>query len=214
MKFTTGFIPNVIKKAAKYTVNDDYQKISNEWGTLIQSQLYNKNLPDKYNIFGDKKKTFGFYKNVKLSDVQKEVYRVMPKLSRTSNTLTMKGNINLEMTAEEQSFFQFHSGDIFNTAMEELIKDVSYQRLDVAVQKIKIKDVLSKSRKVAKDMVKSDGTNYPASKFYESINSRHAELFLNKMKMENDGDPFKDQSLIELDNKINNQEQIIEANTQ
>ena len=215
MKFATGFFPNVIKKAAKYTVNDDYQKISNEWGTLIQSQLYNKNLPDKYTIFGDKKKTFGFYKNVQLSDVQKEVYRVMPKLSRTSNTLTMKGNINLEMTAEEQSFFQFHSGDIFNTAMTELIKDVSYQRLDVAVQKIKIKDVLTASRKVAKDMIKSDGSgDIPASKFYESINSRHAELFLNKMKMENDGDPFKDESLIELDNKINNQEQIIEANTQ
>ena len=127
----------------------------------------------------------------------------------------MKGNINLEMTAEEQSFFQFHSGDIFNTAMTELIKDVSYQRLDVAVQKIKIKDVLSKSRKVAKDMLKSDGSgDIPASKFYESIGARHAELFLNKMKMENDGDPFKDKSLIELDNKINNQEQIIEANTQ
>ena len=27
MKFTTGFIPNVIKKTSKHTVNSDYQKI-------------------------------------------------------------------------------------------------------------------------------------------------------------------------------------------
>ena len=34
------------------------------------------------------------------------------------------------------------------------------------------------------------------------------------MIAENDGDPFKDESLIELENQINNQDQIIEANTQ
>jgi len=215
MKFATGFIPNVIKKTSKTFVNSDYQKISNEWSTLIQSQLYNKNLPTKYNIFGEPKKTFGFYTNVKLSDAQKEVYRVMPKLSRTANTLNMKGGINIEMTADEQNFFQFHSGDLFSSGVTELINDVTYKNADVAVQKIMIKKVLSNSRTTAKNMLKSDGSGeLAASKFYESINARHQEIFLKKMIAENDGDPFKDESLIELENQINNQDQIIEANTQ
>ena len=56
MKFAQGFIPNWMKKTSKYTgLNSDYQKISNEWSTLIESQLYNKKLPNKYNIFGKKK---------------------------------------------------------------------------------------------------------------------------------------------------------------
>jgi len=215
MKFTTGFIPNVFKKTSKTFVNSDYQKISNEWSTLIQSQLYNKNLPTKYNIFGDPKKTFGFYSNVNLSEAQKEVYRVMPKLSRTTNTLNMKGGINIEMTADEQEFFQFHSGDLFSSGVTELINDVTYKNADVAVQKILIKKVLSNSRTTAKNMLKSDGSgDFASSKFYESINARHQEIFLKKMIAENDGDPFKDDSLIELENQINNQDQIIEANTQ
>jgi len=217
MKFATGFIPNIAKKTSKTFFNSDYQKISNEWSTLIQSQLYNKNLPTKYNIFGEAKKTFGFYTNVKLSDAQKEVYRIMPKLSRTSNTLNMKGGINIEMTAKEQEFFQFHSGDLFSTAVTELINDVTYKNADVAVQKILIKKALSNSRTTAKAMLKSDGSKkdgYAASEFYESINARHQEIFLKKMIDENDGDPFKDESLIELENSINNQDKIIEANTQ
>jgi len=60
----------------------------------------------------------------------------------------------------------------------------------------------------------SDGSFAPASNFFEDIDVRHKEVFLNKMIAENDGDPFKDQSLIEFENSINQQDEIIEANTQ
>jgi len=222
LKFAKGFIPNWAKKTAKYTgLNSDYQKISNEWSTLIESQLYNKKLPNKYNIFGKKKKAFGFYTHVELSDVEKEVYRVMPKLNRTSNSLKLGGGVTIKMTADEQEFYQYHAGTLFNSNMEQLLKLPEYRNADVALQKIFIKKQLTAARSDASKLVKSDGSEdfklsngsiAPASSFYEDIGSRQQEIFLEKMISENDGDPFKDKALIDLNNQVNNQEEIIEAN--
>jgi len=228
MKFASGFIPNWAKKGAKYTGmftenygNSDYQKISNEWSTLIESQLYNKKLPNKYNIFGKQKKTFGFYTHVELSDVEKEVYRVMPRLTRTSNNLKLKGGVTIGMTADEQEFYQYHAGTLFNSKMEQLIKLPEYKNADVALQKIFIKKQLSTARSDASKLLKSDGSKdfklsngsiAPASSFYEDINARNMEIFLEKMISMNDGDPFKDDELFELNEQINNQDKIIEAN--
>ena len=119
MKFAQGFVPNWMKKTAKYTgMTSDYQKISTEWSTLLQSQLYDKNLPNKYTIFGKQKQKFGTYKHNELSDVQKETYRVMPKLSRTSNSLKLGGGVTIKMTPKEQEFYEYHAGTIFNSKME------------------------------------------------------------------------------------------------
>jgi len=227
MKFAKGFIPNWMKKTAQYTgMKSDYQKISDEWSTLIQSQLYNKNLPDRYTLFGVKKEKYGGHKLVEWSDAQKEVYRVMPKLTRTSNTIQMKGNVSFAMTADEQSFFQFHAGTRFNSNVERLIKEPGYKNADKALQKIMLKKALTNARSDAMIIMKSngdtnnnsnklsDGSFAPASNFYESIGVRHKEVFLNKMIAENDGDPFKDQSLIEFEKTVNQQKEIIEANTQ
>jgi len=222
LKFAKGFIPNWMKKGAKYTgLNSDYQKISNEWSTLIESQLYNKNLPNKYNLFGKKKKAFGFYTHVELSDVEKEVYRVMPKLNRTSNSLKLGGGVTIKMTADEQEFYQYHAGTLFNSKMEQLLKLPEYRNADVALQKIFIKKQLTAARSDASKLVKSDGSKdfklsngsiAPASNFYEDINARHQEIFLEKMISMNDGDPFKDDALFDLNEQINNQDKIIEAN--
>jgi hypothetical protein len=221
MKFAQGFIPNYMKKAAKYTgMTSDYQKISTEWSTLIQSQLYDKNLPNKYNMFGKQKQKFGFYKNLELSAVQKEVYRVMPKLTRTSNSLKLKGGVTVNMTPKEQEFYQYHAGTLFNSKMEQLIKLPEYRNADVAMQKIYIKKQLTNARSDASKLVKSDGSQdfklsdgsiAPVSSFYEDIGARQQEIFLEKMISENDGDPFKDDALIDLNNQVNKQEEIIEA---
>ena len=221
MKFAQGFVPNWMKKTAKYTgMTSDYQKISTEWSTLIQSQLYDKSLPNKYNIFGKQKRKFGFYKNLELSDVQKEVYRVMPKLNRTSNSLKLSGGVTLKMTPKEQEFYQYHAGTIFNSKMENLLELPAYRNADVALQKVFIKKQLADARSDASKLVKSNGTKdfklsngsiAPASSFYEDIGSRQQEIFLEKMISMNDGDPFKDKALIDLNNQVNNQEEIIEA---
>ena len=222
MKFASGFVPNWMKKGAKYTgMTSDFQKISNEWSTLLQSQLYDKDLPNKYNIFGKQKQKFGFYKNIELSDVQKEVYRVMPKLNRTSNSLKLGGGVTIKMTPKEQEFYQYHAGTIFNSKMEQLLDLPAYRNADVALQKVFIKKQLTAARSDASKLVKSDGSKdfklsngiiAPASSFYEDIGARQKEIFLEKMISMNDGDPFKDDALFDLNEQINNQDKIIEAN--
>tara|TARA_R100001369_G_C3250710_1_gene156045 strand:- start:47 stop:727 length:681 start_codon:yes stop_codon:yes gene_type:complete len=226
MKFAKGFIPNYMKKSAgALGFKSDYQKISTEWNTLIQSQLYNKNLPDRYTLFGEKKPKYGGYKNINLSDVQKEVYKIMPKLTRTQNTISMKAG-NLQMTADEQSFYQFHAGTRFDSNVKNLIAQPGYQNSGKAIKKLLLKKALGFARTDAMKLVKSngdvndsknqlnDGSFAPASNFFESIDARHKEIFLNKMIADNDGDPFKDESLIQLENSVNQQQQIIDNNQQ
>ena len=225
MKFSSAFIPNIVKKTSKTFINSDYKKINNEWSTLIESQLFNKNLPTKYNIFGKPIETFGFYSNIKLNDAQKEVYRVMPKLSRTTKSINV-GKSSVLMTAKEQQFFQYHSGNMFNKKVETLIASPEYQNLDVALKKIAIQNTLKEARSDAKIMLRSDGdvnnnknklsdgSIAPISNFYEDLNIRSNELLLEKLKQQNDGDPFINSDLIDFENTINQQKEIIEANTQ
>ena len=63
----------------------------------------------------------------------------------------------------------------------------------------------------SQDFKLSNGSIAPASSFYEDIGARQQEIFLEKMISNNDGDPFKDEALIDLNNQVNNQDEIIEA---
>ena len=60
----------------------------------------------------------------------------------------------------------------------------------------------------------SDGSIAPISNFYEDLNIRSNELTLEKLKELNDGDPFINSDLIDFENSVNQQNEIIEANTQ
>ena len=62
------------------------------------------------------------------------------------------------------------------------------------------------------DFKLSNNSVAPASSFYEDIKARQQEIFLEKMISMNDGDPFKDDALFDLNEQINNQDKIIEAN--
>jgi len=124
------------------------------------------------------------------------------------------------MTPKEQEFYQYHAGTIFNSKMKSLIELPAYRNADVALQKVFIKKQLTAARSDASQLVKSDGSqNFklsngsiaPVSSFYEDIGARQQEIYLDKMISENDGDPFKDEALINLNNQVNNQEEIIEA---
>ena len=146
----------------------------------------------------------------------------MPKLTRTDKKIR-KRDVSILMTADEQEFFQYHSGQMFNNNVLQLIKNSEYQNSDVAIKKILLEKALTSARSDARILLKSDGSESfklsngaiaPVSNFYEDINARHKEVLLQKFIMDNDGDPFKDDALIELENSVNQQNQIIEANTQ
>jgi hypothetical protein len=125
------------------------------------------------------------------------------------------------MTPKEQEFYEYHAGTIFNSKMEQLLDLPAYRNADVALQKVFIKKQLTAARSDASKLVKSDGSKdfklsngsiAPASSFYEDIGARQKEIFLEKMISMNDGDPFKDDALFDLNEQINNQDKIIEAN--
>ena len=218
MKFASGFIPNLAKKTSKAFFNDDYQKISTEWNTLIEKELFNKDLPDKYTIFGKKKRTFGSYKYLEFSKAQKEVYRVMPKLTRTSTNLQIK-DMSIHMTAKEQEFFQYQAGSMFVERVEALIENPIYKNKDKVIQKVMIENALKSSRSDARVFLKSDGTTKlsnglvaPKSEFFDDISVRFNNNKLEQLIDRNEGDPFKDQSLKDFENSVNKQNEIIEAN--
>jgi len=206
-KFATGFVPNIVKKGSKFFINSDFKKINNEWSSLIEGTLYNQDMPNKYNIFGKEIESFGFYSNVKLSDAQKEVYRVMPSLSRTKNNMTYKDGISLQMKNEEASFYQFHSGSLFSKRVESLIKQRQYQNADIAIKKRMIEAALTESRSTAMSFLKADGSDkykingaiLPRSEFADDIKLRGDELLLEKLQNENDGDPFTNDAILKFE---------------
>lgn len=200
MDYAKAFIPSGAKQMAKLTLNDDFQKLSTEWNTLVQKELSNKDLPDSYNIFGKKINNFGFLTKYRHGPAEKEVLRVMPKInpkdrsvnfSYLNNTFTTA----VPLTAKEQEFLDYNSGTIFTQIIEnELLNPKSdqyqaYQNADLTIQKAYIKKALGKSRSIARDMLKSDGTgDYAKSEYYESLNSRSLDLFEQKYNKLNGGD--------------------------
>jgi len=142
----------------------------------------------------------------------------MPKLTRTTTNLKIK-DLSFQMTAEEQSFFQYQAGFAFNKRVEALIENPSYRTADKVVQKTMIENALRTSRSDANVFLKSDGTKKlsngliaPKSKFFDDISVRFNTLKLDQLKDKNDGDPFMDKSLQNFENSVNQQNEIIEAN--
>ena len=206
MDYSKAFIPSGAKQVAKLTrflpedlqLNEEFRKISTEWKTLFESQLFNKNLVQDYNVFGKPINAFGFYNRTELSKAEKEVLRVMPKLSRTNTNIPMNYkitdnsfNINVPMKDSEAAFYKINAGSFFLNGVDQLMEQDYYKNADIAIQKALIKKTLSNSRTEAMTALKSHGgkdSNYPKSEFIEDINARSFDLFINKYKSMNAGD--------------------------
>ena len=90
--FAKAFIPTGVKQVSKLTVNSDYQKLSTEWNTLVESTLFNKDLPTSYNMFGKPVHKFAFLSKYRHGAAEKEVLSVMPKLPRKDKSLQINYN--------------------------------------------------------------------------------------------------------------------------
>jgi hypothetical protein len=207
--YSKAFIPTGLKQVSKLSkelpeelrLNDEFRKISTEWKTLFESQLFNKNLIQDYNIFGKPINAFGFYNRTELSEAEKEVLRVMPKLSRTNTNISMNYkitdnnfNITFPMKDNEAADFKINAGSFFLEGVSQLMEQDYYKNADLTIQKALIKKTLSNSRSEAMKALKSHGgkdSNYPKSEFIDDINARSFDLFINKYKKMNEGDSIQ-----------------------
>ena len=208
MDFSKAFIPSLLKQTSKLTVNDDFRKLSTEWKTLVQSTLYNKNLPDSYNMFGKKIDSFGFLSKYRHGLAENEVKSVMPKLSKKPTTIQREFNplngltVSFPMTDREQEFFDYNAGLLFTKAIEtELLPKKDYKNAERLIKEGYIQKALSASRSAAMAMLKADGkkeyitpggakTKFPKSKFYDSIEARALDLLKDKYLSHNRSDPL------------------------
>jgi len=199
MDFAKAFIPSGAKQLSKLTVNSDFQKLSTEWNTLIESTMANKDLPTSYNMFGKPVANFAFLSKYRHGPAEKEVLSVMPKLTRKPRSLSINYNslnglnVTVPFTDKEQEFFDYNAGLLFTQNMETLINSEIYQNSDRLVKEGYISEALGSARSEARKMLNSTGgkeSNYPKSEFYDSIQARGIDLLKNKFLTHNRSEPL------------------------
>jgi len=208
--FGKAFIPTGAKQVSKLFINSDYQKLSTEWNTLVESTLYNKDLPTSYNMFGKPVHKFAFLSKYRHGAAEKEVLSVMPKLSRKDRSLqinynSLNGlNVTVPFTDREQEFYDYNAGLLFSETIENTIlnpewtengvnKYEIYQNSERLIKEGYISEILGKARSEAKKMLNSSGgkeSNYPKSEFYDSIQARGLDLLKDKFLTHNRSEPL------------------------
>jgi hypothetical protein len=199
--FAKAFIPTGVKQVSKLTVNSDFQKLSTEWNTLVESTLANKDLPTSYNMFGKPVHNFAFLSKYRHGPAEKEVLSVMPKLTRKPKSLqinynSLNGlNVTVPFTDKEQEFFDYNAGLLFTQNMETLINSEIYQNSERLVKEGYISEALGSARSEARKMLNSSGAitknnPYPKSEFYDSIQARGLDLLKDKFLTHNRSDPL------------------------
>jgi hypothetical protein len=226
-KYAKAFIPSGLKQVSKLSAllpddsplefNDSYRKISTEWNTLIQSQLKNTNLFNDINIFGKPIKPFGFANMTELGVAEREVLRVLPKLSRTNNTIKRSYGslgafqVSFPMKDEEQAFYKTVAGQNFTDTVLGLMEDEEYKTADITVQKGLIRKALNLSRQDAMAQLKSLGgpeQTYGESKYARDIEDRAFDLMIDKYIKTNDGDPITQPEVLEVIDTKSQEKQI------
>jgi hypothetical protein len=205
MDFAKAFIPTGAKQVAKLTVNSDFQKLSTEWKTLVESTMANKDLPTSYNMFGKPVHNFAFLSKYRHGPAEKEVLSVMPKLTNKPKSLqinynSLNGlNVTVPFTDKEQEFFDYNAGLLFTDYIENQLlnpeSDIyeTYQNSDRLVKEGYISEALGKARSEARKMLNSSGgkdSDYPKSEFYDSIQARGIDLLKDKFLSHNRSEPL------------------------
>ena len=218
-KYVKAFIPSGFKQVSKLSAllpddsplefNDSYRKISTEWNNLVKSQLNNTDLYNDINIFGKPIKPFAFANMTELGPAEKEVLRVLPKLSRTNTSLSRSYGslgafkVNFPMKDKEQAYYKTVAGQNFTNGVLELMEDETYKTSDITVQKGLISKLLTASRSDAMSQLKSED-----GEFAEDIESRAFDLMIDKYTKTNDGDPITQPEVLEAQ-EIKSQEKQI-----
>ena len=211
MDFAKAFIPTGAKQISKLAVNSDFQKLSTEWNTLVKSTLDNKDLPTSYNMFGKPVHNFAFLSKYRHGAAEKEVMKVMPRLTKKPKSLTINYNSLNGMTStvpftdKEQEFFDYNAGLIFTdiienqllnpdpkTKEEKMIAE-TYQNGDRLIKEGYLSKALGKARTEARKMLNSAGgkdSDYPKSEFYDGIQARGLDLLVKKFETHNRSEPL------------------------
>ena len=199
MDMAKAYIPSGAKQIAKLTVNSDFQKLSTEWNTLVESTLANKDLPTSYNMFGKPVAGYAFLSKYRHGPAEKEVKSVMPRLTKKPTSLSINYNslnglnVTVPFTDKEQEFFDYNAGLLFTENMETLINSEIYQNSDRLVKEGYISEALGSARSEARKMLNSTGgkdSDYPKSEFYDSIQARGIDLLKDKFLTHNRSEPL------------------------
>jgi len=199
MDFAKAFIPSGAKQVSKLAINSDFQKLSTEWKTLVEKTLYNKDLPTSYNIFGKPVNTFAFLSKYRHGVAENEVKKVMPRLTKKDKSITINYNslngINstVPFTDKEQEYYDYNAGLLFTQFMEDLVENEIYQNSERLAKEGYISKALGAARSEAKKMLNSPGgkdSDYPKSKFYDSIQTRGLDLLVKKFETHNRSEPL------------------------
>ena len=102
-------------------------------------------------------------------------------------------NVTVPFTDKEQEFFDYNAGLLFTQNMETLINSEIYQNSDRLVKEGYISEALGSARSEARKMLNSSGgkeSNYPKSKFFDSIQARGLDLLKDKFLTHNRSEPL------------------------
>ena len=144
-----------------------------------------------------------------LGPAEKEVLRVLPKLSRTNTSLSRSYGslgafkVNFPMKDKEQAYYKTVAGQNFTNGVLELMEDETYKTSDITVQKGLISKLLTASRSDAMSQLKSED-----GEFAVDIESRAFDLMIDKYTKTNDGDPITQPEVLEAQ-EIKSQEKQI-----
>jgi hypothetical protein len=156
-------------------------------------------------MFGKPVHNFAFLSKYRHGAAEKEVMKVMPRLTKKPKSLTINYNSLNGMTStvpftdKEQEFFDYNAGLIFTDIIEnQLLNPESevyetYQNGDRLIKEGYLSKALGKARTEARKMLNSAGgkeSDYPKSEFFNSIQARGLDLLVKKFETHNRSEPL------------------------
>lgn len=156
--YASSFIPAIVRPGTIFNPSGDgYKKLAIDIDEYVQRNLYDFNLNNKYDLFGDpiyKSKNYpGAMSEIKLDPIRSEFLKVNPEVTPVKLSHQFKVgaySANLPFNSEELSFLQRRSGEITKENLQPLFDSTIYQTLRPAEKGASIQEVISKSRLAAK----------------------------------------------------------------
>ena len=176
--YASSFVPAVARPGTILNWSGDgYKKLSIDLDEYIQKNLYDVNLNNKYDLFGDpvfKTKNYPFARSeIKLDNIRAEFLKINPEITpiKTSRQFNVGAySVNLPYQSDEISFLQKRSGEITKEQFTTLFEDSNYQSLNIAEKGAAMQNVINLSRQQAsKEMFEDPGVQ-------ENIKPRLLEL--------------------------------------
>ena len=165
-KFSSSFIPGLIKETGKWTWGDDFQKLALETNEWYLRNLNVNSLQNDYTIFGDLIPKFGYHQSTTMTPAKEAFKKVLPRITPIDKKIrfSLEGiQVSVPLKSIELSLLKKTSGELFHTGMTELVEgdhDYSETFLSEDTTRMEkaaiIKDILSSSRTDARGTVFSE----------------------------------------------------------